>query len=101
MAIGISRHGSQLITASGVINPSGDPIIVYGIHILSSGGGAAVVSLRNGTSGSATIYITETGTVSTGKTFDYGEGFFFPAGCYVSIDGNTTSVLVSADDLLA
>ena len=101
MAIGVSRHGSSLITASGVLGISGQGKYIYGIHILSGGGGGGVVSLRDGTSGSATIYIAETGTVSTGKSFIYKEGRFFPDGGFVSIDANVTSVLVSYDEYLA
>jgi hypothetical protein len=65
------------------------------MHIISGGGGAAIVSLiNNGASG--TTYIKETGTVSTGKTFDYGvHGLLFPLGCYIDLDTNTTSVLLS------
>ena len=88
--------GSVLVTADGETISAGKPVRIFNIHIISSGGGAAVVSLKN--SGAAgTIYIKETGTVSTGKTFDYGlQGQLFPLGCYVDIDANTTSVLLSA-----
>lgn len=88
--------GTQLITADGVLGTSGAPVRVFAIHILSAGGGAGVVKLLNGTSGSGTLYIQETGTTNDGKTFIYGPaGYFFPAGCYVDIDSNTTSVAVS------
>lgn len=87
--------GSVLITADGPVDVSGVPTRIYSIHIIS-GGTPAVVSLKNGTSSSATAWITETGTASTGATFRYGTyGALFPNGCFVDVDGNTTSVLVS------
>lgn len=87
--------GTQLVTADIAVGRAGDACRVYSINIIS-GGTAAVVSLRNGSTVGGTIYITETGTISTGKTFDYGAyGFLFPSGCFVDVDANTTSVLVS------
>ena len=88
--------GSQLVgTSDAAIGVSGNATRVFNIHILS-GGTAAIVSLRNGTAASATAYLTETGTISTGKTFDYGtKGMLFPSGCFVDVDTNTTSVLVA------
>ena len=87
-------NGSQLITADGVVGVSGQAKIVYCIHIIS-GGTAAVVSLRRGTAVTDTIGVTQTGTISTGATFNYEGGLFFPGGCYVDVDANTTSVLVA------
>lgn len=88
--------GSQLITADGVLGTSGKAVRIYNIHILSGGGGGAVVALRAGTAVGGAIQIQETGTVSTGKTFDYGmHGHYFTTGCFVDVDANTTSVLIS------
>jgi len=93
--------GSQLVVADGVVGSSGKPIRVFSMHILSGGGGAAVVSLRSGTAVSGTIRITETGTISTGKTFTYGKyGYLFEAGCYCDVDANTTSVLIEFEQEL-
>ena len=90
-----SPVGSVLVTADGELISAGVPVRVLNMHIKSSGGGAAVVSLKNNGS-SGTAWITETGTVSTGKTFDYGiQGHLFPLGCYVDVDANTTSVLIA------
>lgn len=92
----IQSSGSQLVTADAVVGTSGAPTRVFSIHIISGGGGAAVVSLRNGTTTSGTIYVTQTGTTSTGATFPFGAyGQVFPAGCFVDVDTNTTSVLVA------
>lgn len=88
--------GIALITADGVVGTSGAATRVFSIHILSGGGGAAVVALRAGTAVTDTINIKETGVVSTGKTFEYGDrGFLFPSGVYVDVDANTTSVAVA------
>lgn len=93
--------GTQLITQDGVVGTSGSPVRIFAIHILSGGGGAAVVSLRSGTAVSGTIRIKETGTSATGKTFSYGKfGVLFEAGCYCDIDANTTSVAVAYEQEL-
>lgn len=91
----IQNAGSQLVTADAAVGSSGVAVRVFAIHIIS-GGTAAIVSLRNGTSASATPYVTQTGTISTGATFTYGlQGMLFPAGCFCDVDVNTTSVLVT------
>lgn len=96
-----SPVGTKLVTADGELFAAGDTIRVFNMHILSSGGGAAVVTLKNGGSG-GTAWVTETGTTSTGKTFDYGvNGILFTNGCYVDVDANTTSVLISCRKDLA
>lgn len=87
--------GSQLITEDGVLGISGQAKTVYAMHLLS-GATAGIVKLRNGTAVTSTIYVQQTApTVSTGNTFVYEDGFFFPAGCYVDVDANVTSVLLS------
>lgn len=86
--------GTTLVTADGTIGVSGKPVRVYHIHILS-GGTAGVVALRNGTAVTDTIWVQETGTASTGATFDYGEGVLLPGGCFVDVDANVTSVAVT------
>lgn len=98
--------GSVLITADNQVitvdRQNGQGIRIFNVHILSGGGGGAIVSFKNGTTVGDTIWITETGTTSTGKTIDYGiQGHFFPNGCFVDIDANTTSVLVSCRKELA
>ena len=87
--------GTQLVTADAAISAAGVPVRVFSIHILSGGGGAAIVSLRAGGTVGGTINVTETGTVSTGKTFNYGKyGLLFPTGCFCDVDANTTSCAV-------
>lgn len=91
-----SNAGTQLITADGVVGTSGQPVRVYAIHVISTGGGGAAIVLRNGTTTSGTIYIQHDGTTSKGTTDRFGTyGMTFPAGCFVDVDANTTSVLVT------
>lgn len=91
----VQNSATTLLTADGVVGTSGAATRVFFFHIIS-GGTAAVVSLRNGTTVTSTIYITETGTINTGRTLAYGaNGILFPAGCFCDVDVNTTSVLVS------
>lgn len=91
----IQNAGTQIATADAAVGSSGVAVRIFAMHIIS-GGAAGVVSLRNGTAASATAYVTETGTVGTGQTYNYGaQGFLFPAGCFIDLDSNTTSVLVS------
>lgn len=100
-----SPVGSVLVTADGasitVDKQKGEGVRVFNVHIISGAGGGAVVSFKNG-GASDTIWLKETGTASTGKTFDYGvNGVFFTNGCYVDVDTNTTSVLVNCRKELA
>jgi hypothetical protein len=85
-----------------VLQATGDSLIgeakkatrVFALHIIS--GTAAVVALRDGQTVSGTIYIQETGTANTGKTFTYGRfGMLFPDGCFLDLDVNTTSALIA------
>lgn len=87
--------GTQLVTADIALGVSGTPVRVKMIHVVS-GGTAGVVILRNGTSASGTAYAQETGTINTGKTVYFGDsGIVFPAGCFVDVDANVTSVAVT------
>lgn len=92
----IHNAGTQVITADGVVAAAGQAVRIFSVHIISGGGGAAAVSLRTGSVVGGAIWITETGTVSTGKTFNYGfQGLLFPSGCFVDVDANTTSVTIT------
>jgi len=94
MDVNLGAPGTQLVTADGIIGRSGKPVRIYHIHIIS-GGTAGVVAFRNGTLVTDTIWLQETGTASTGATFDYSEGFLLPGGCFVDVDANVTSVAVT------
>lgn len=93
----LKLHGSSYLTADGNVGIASKPKMIYAIHIISGGGGAAIVAFINNGSG-GTTYLKHTGTVSTGATFTYPEGVLFPNDCYVDSDANTTSVLVSYDE---
>lgn len=93
--------GTQLVTADAVVGTANMPVRIFSIHILSGGGGAAVVNLRAGAAVGGTIRIKETGTISTGKTFNYGKyGYLFETGCFCDVDANTTSVAVQFEQEL-
>lgn len=88
--------GTQNITADGVLGTSGQPVRIYSVSLLSAAS-AGVVSLRAGTTVGGTIIVTLTGSaVSTTTVFNFEQiGLWFPTGCFVDIDANTTSVAIS------
>ena len=92
----MGRGGSYRITADGVLILSGQPVYVYGMHIVS-GNTSGTVRLRGGTVVGDPIKVQETGVTLEGATFDYGQGHYFPDGCYVDVDANVTSVDVRAE----
>lgn len=92
----LGHPGTQLVTADGIVGRSGLPVRVYSLHIISGAGGGGIVILRNGAVVGATAWVQCTGTASDGETFGFGEtGILLPAGCYVDIDANVTSVAVT------
>lgn len=67
---------------------------IFSMHIISDGT-AGIVTIKSGGSG-GTTYIQETGTVSTGKTINFGfQGILLPAGAYVTADSHATTVAVT------
>lgn len=86
--------GSQKITADGVVGISGQPIRVFGFILRSGSGGGAAVAVYNGSSTGGTLYEQLDGSTSTTTRFNYAGGLFFPAGCYLDIDANTSYVTV-------
>jgi hypothetical protein len=82
------------LTASGVVGTSGKACKIYGMHIIAAAGADGVCSLGNGTASSNTVYATETADANTGKSFTYPGGWFFPSGCYATISGSPTSVVI-------
>ena len=92
----LGMPGTQLVTADGTIGRVSLPVRVYHIHINCGAGGNGVVNLRNGSTVAATIWAICNGTASQGITVSWGEcGILLPAGCYVDIDANVTSVAVT------
>lgn len=93
----IQNAGSQAIVSAtdAAVGNSGKPVRVFCVNFLS-GGTAGVLILRNGTSASATVFVTENGVVSSGKTIAYGQtGVFFPAGCFLDVDANVAGGVIS------
>lgn len=93
----IQNSGSQAMVSGtdAAIGPSGKPIRVFSLNFLSDGT-AGVLILRNGTSASDTVFVTENGVVSSGKTVEYGQtGILFPAGCFLDIDVHVTGGVIS------
>lgn len=93
--------GSQRLTADGVVGVSGKPLVIYSCVMLSGSGGAGELVLRNGAADTATAYVTEAGTAaSKTKTYLFGEGLYFPAGCFFDKDSNTDAVVVNYEQTL-
>ena len=83
--------GSQRITGDSVVGPTGRPIRLYCVSLVSSGGGASVLSLKNGSTSSGTEYVSVTGTTSTGSVVNFAGGLRFPDGLFADADTNTAS----------
>lgn len=90
-----SAVGTVYTTADVECSTAGKPFRVFHMSVLS-GGTAAVVSLKNN-GASGTVYATcKASVVSVSNEFDFGtNGILFPQGCYIDVDGNTTSVTLS------
>jgi len=96
MALNLGQIGTKYQTADGEILSGGERIRLYSAHIISGAGGGAVVSFKNGGAAGTTYIQVTCANASTGETFDFGHnGYTFPNGCYIDVDANTTSVLVS------
>lgn len=82
---------SANFTASAVVGVSGSPVTVYSYTFLS-GATAGVVIFKDTNSSGAERH-ESTGTISKGVTVIFGEnGKYFPSGCYLTVDVNTTYV---------
>ena len=80
--------GFTTATSDSVVGVSGAPTVVYGLNIVSGGGGAGRVILRNGATTGGTAVITLDGTTSKGVQFDFGgqrESYSPPAALPTSI----------------
>ena len=93
----IQNAGTQAIVSGtdAALGTSGTAMRVFTLHIISDGT-AGVAILRNGTSTAGTAYVTESGTISTGKTINFGtQGMLFPAGCFIDVDSHVTGGIVT------
>ncbi len=88
--------GPYRVTADGLAGPA-KAVRVNNIIVKSGSGGAAVVSVLNGTGGSEFDSIL--GTTSTGVVRNYEGGAVFPLGCYINLDSNTDYVVVNLEVL--
>lgn len=89
--------GAQNVLASTAvaIGVSGKPTIVYGFSF-KSGGTAGVVIFTDGTQAGGTERARITGTINLGTVVSFGPyGKFFPSGCWLTVDANTTYVDVN------
>lgn len=83
--------GSQNYTSSAVVGVSGKPVTIYSYTFLS-GATAGVVILKDTNSSGAERH-EFTGTINKGITVLFGEnGKYFPGGCFLTVDANTTYV---------
>ena len=81
--------GQQRITADGVLGTSGKPQRVYSLTIMGKLTGPGVVILRNGTLVTDTETFRAQGVSEGTTTTSFGTcGRFFPAGCFVDVDGD-------------
>jgi hypothetical protein len=88
--------GSVRLTADGVVGPSGKPIRVFNVVMLSAAGGAGELVLRSGTADTGTAYVTEAGTAaSKTKTYSFEGGLVFPSGCFFDKDANTDAIVAN------
>ena len=88
--------GNSLVTDDAIIGTSGAPKRVFSLHIVATSGGAASVSLFNGTddTGTERLKLT-TSAASKGNTFDAHMGIRFNNGLFLEPnDGNLSYALV-------
>lgn len=85
--------GAARIAASGVLGVSGKSVRVFGYTMRSGSGGSGSVQLFSGTDNTGNERWKGTGNTDDGALVVFpAAGKFFPAGCYVQIDGNVSYV---------
>lgn len=86
------KGGPQTLTASGVVGKSGSPLVVFAVSV-DSGATQSIPFFRNGTAASAAILFEAVGTALRKVPVPNipESGLYFPAGCFVSLDGNEGS----------
>lgn len=93
-SINVSQSG-YLVTRTNVTTgiSANERTRIFHIHLISTSGGASVLTIANGQGG--TTQIKATGTTSTGVDFDFGVwGITFPSGAYVTVDGNIANATI-------
>lgn len=86
--------GPTRLTADGAVGPSGKPVRIFSVEVLS-GATAGELVLRHGTGASGTIWVQQDGTASKTKTFNWEGGLLFPDGCFFDKDTNVTAIVAS------
>lgn len=95
MGTGLGLAGSERLVADAELLNAGDRIRVYYAHVISGAGGGAIVDLING-GAAGDVWLRCVGTASLGTPHDFGHnGVVFPNGCYVDVDGNTVSIVLT------
>jgi len=92
------ESGSERLTADGVIGTSGKPLRIFCIAGSSGNGGVGQLVLRNGTSATGTIYISQSAGAAASpletQIFDFGpRGLRFPGGCFFDKDTNMFAIV--------
>lgn len=91
MAMGI---GTKRITASGLVD-STNAINIYSVETIATSGGATVVTVKDGGSGgNAVIQLDAATSKSDYKDFSRGLMCATAGGAYVTVDTNTSYVMV-------
>lgn len=96
------RGGYQRRTTDGVIGISGQPVRVYGVQVQSTAiAGRAI--FYNGTDATGDRLFDADGEPNATKnaTDVSPEGAYFPGGCFVDIDANTTAVIVRYEQVIS
>lgn len=92
----LGQPGTKRFTADGQAGTGTRPCRVYGVYGISGSGGAGIIVLRNGNSPASSAYIQmDASAASKGFSLSDSQGVLFPSGCYVDIDTNVDSVVVS------
>lgn len=80
----MTSHGSRIMTGDGSVGAAGKPCRIFSATHLSDGTARDLV-LRNGTTDSATVWVTAGGIISLSVTTNWEGGLLFPSGCFFDI----------------
>jgi len=81
---GDTSHGSVYLSGDGAVGPSGAKIRLFSATHLSDGTARPLV-LRNGTTDAATIWVSQSGVISSTVTTNWEGGLLFTSGCFFDI----------------
>ncbi len=90
---------TQILTADGVVGPSGARIRVHQATWLSDGTARSIV-LRNGTADTADILFSQAGTINLTVTVNFGsDGLVFPSGCFFDVGSVVRAAITYSVDV--